>query len=61
MNKFRGEDILAIPRCYHASVEYTVLEDLKPQGFRTVDRQLGLDLVHAKCALKVIINYTIKP
>nr|XP_024217896.1 uncharacterized protein LOC106690738 [Halyomorpha halys] len=52
LNKFRGEDKLPMPTCFHASVQYTVLEDLKPLGFRMVERQLGLDLNHAKHALK---------
>ncbi|XP_014291754.1 uncharacterized protein [Halyomorpha halys] len=52
MKKFRSEDNLAFPMCFHASVEYTILEDLKPLGFKMVDRRLGLDLIHAKLALK---------
>lgn len=43
---------MPFPECLHASSQFVVLEDLKQAGFRMADRTAGLDLDHAKLALK---------
>ncbi|KAL1131368.1 hypothetical protein AAG570_010985 [Ranatra chinensis] len=46
-------DRLPFPACLHASSQLLVLQDLQPLGYTMADRLHGLDLEHAKLALKV--------
>jgi hypothetical protein len=46
------------PKCFYAVLDNVrdavVLEDLRPKGYKTRDRKLGLDLVHAKLVMEQI-------
>ncbi|XP_065347621.1 uncharacterized protein LOC135944530 [Cloeon dipterum] len=46
------------PRCFYAEMDdikdAVVLEDLRPLGYRTRDRKLGLDLAHTKLVMEQI-------
>jgi Ecdysteroid kinase-like family len=46
------------PKCFYAKLDNVrdavVLEDLRPKGYKTRDRKLGLDLIHAKLVMEQI-------
>lgn len=54
MYKDVGVDMKFGARAYEidAPDEYVLLQDLKPLGFKNVDRLEGLDMAHTKCVLK---------
>ncbi|GLH13621.1 CSON013154 protein [Gryllus bimaculatus] len=48
------------PRCYHhgtSPVEFLVLEDLAPPGFKMADRKRGLGLKHSLLALRTLARF----
>ncbi|KAK7869221.1 hypothetical protein R5R35_001161 [Gryllus longicercus] len=48
------------PRCYHygtSPVEFLVMEDLAPSGFKLADRKRGLGLRHSLLALRTLARF----
>lgn len=56
-----GQKTIRFPKCFYASVEQEkqiiYLEDLRPQGYKMLDRRFGLNEVHATYALKEIAKF----
>ncbi|XP_017104283.2 uncharacterized protein [Drosophila bipectinata] len=59
MYKDAGLDIKFGARAYEIAApdEYVLLQDLKPLGFKNVDRLEGLDMAHTKCVLKKLAQF----
>ncbi|XP_046489895.2 uncharacterized protein [Neodiprion pinetum] len=57
LSQLLGKDQNLIPHCLHADDELIILEDLKHQGFKMLDKKQGLDIEHAKLVMKALAQF----